>query len=209
MTFFPSRYHSVMDTEKPRELWDRLDNEPERAHRAFQTFLRLPSDDQTVVEAYRGHVGNPQAVKPSDTRVRWSREFAWAERAAAYNDHLESVRRQAFERGIEEEAERQGVMAERTRNRFNELMTVGYEAAMRSLEEAVEEGGMRPAEAIQITRLHLEAVKAFGVTNEAKDDDAWTEEDDEEFAHIIKEAEESPEGDSCEDSHEDSESEDT
>jgi hypothetical protein len=37
---------------------------------------------------------------------------------------------------------------------------------------------MRPAEAIQITRLHFEADKAIGATNEAKDEDAWTKEDD-------------------------------
>ncbi len=54
---------------------------------------------------------------------------------------------------------------------------------------------MRPAEAIQITRLHFEAVKVFGVTNEAKDEDAWTEEDDGEFTDLLKEiqAEEDPE----------------
>jgi len=174
-----------MDTRK--EVWDRLDTESERAHRAFQTFMSLPSDDRTVVEAYRDHVGNPEAVKPSDTWVRWSHDFAWAEIASAYDHHLESMRRRAFERGIEEEAERQGALAERTRNRFNELMTVGYEAAMRRLEEMVEEGGMRPADAIQITRLYFEAVKAFGVTNEAKDEDGWTEEDDAEFADLLKE----------------------
>jgi len=177
-----------MDTEKSKELWDRLHNESERAHRAFQTFLSLPSDDRTVVEAYRGHVGNPEAVKPSDTWFRWSREFAWLERAAAYDDHLVSMRRQAFERGVEGEAERQGALAERNRNRFNELMTVGYEAAMRSLEEMAEEGGMRPAEAIQVTKLHLEAVKAFGVEQEHRED-GWTEEDDAEFADTLKELE--------------------
>jgi hypothetical protein len=183
-----------MDTEK-RELWDRLENEPERAYRAFRCFLNLPSGDRTLLEAYRRHVGNPEATKPSDTWSGWSSGFAWRERAAAYDDHLASVRREAYERGIEEEAERQGALAERNRNRFNELMTVGYEAAMRSLEEVVEEGGMRPAEAIQITRLHLEAVKAFGVTNDAKDEDAWTEEDDAEFDDLLRETqgEESPE----------------
>ena len=169
-----------MDIEKS-ELWDRLDNESERAYRAFQTFLSLPGDMRTVVEAYRGHLGNPEAVKPSDTWVRWSREFAWAERACAYDDHLASVRRQAFERGIEEEAERQGALAERNRNRFNELMTMGYEAAMKSLEDVAEEGGMRPAEAIQITRLHLEAVKALSIEDPKVEDD-WTEDDDAEFA---------------------------
>jgi hypothetical protein len=83
MNFFSNRYDSGMDNEKPKELWHRLDNESERAHRAFQTFLSLPSDDRTVVEAYRGHVGNPQAVKPSDTWTKWSRDFAWSERASA------------------------------------------------------------------------------------------------------------------------------
>jgi hypothetical protein len=55
-----------MDTEK-RELWDRLENEPERAYRAFECFLSLPSDHRTIVEAYRVYVGNSEAVKPSDT----------------------------------------------------------------------------------------------------------------------------------------------
>ena len=178
-----------MDTEK-RELWDRLENEPERAYRAFECFLNLPSGERTLLEAYRRHVGNSEAAKPSDTWSGWSNAFAWRERAAAYDDHLASRRREAYERGIEEEAERQGALAERNRNRFNELMTVGYEAAMRSLEESVEGARMRPAEAIQITRLHLEAVKAFGVGRESRAEDDWTEEDDAEFEQIIKEVDE-------------------
>jgi hypothetical protein len=176
-----------MDTRK-RELWDRLENEPERAYRAFEVFLHLPDGERTLLAAYREHVGNPDAAKPSDTWSGWSSSFAWRERAAAYDNHLASVRREAYERGLEEEAERQGALAERNRNRFNELMTVGYEAAMRSLEEVVEEGGMRPADAIQITRLHLEAVKAFGVPEDPKKDD-WTEEDDAEFEQITREIE--------------------
>jgi hypothetical protein len=210
MSLFRSVYDVGMDTEK-RDLWDRLENEPTRAFHAFESFLSLPSGERTLLEAYRRHVGNPDAAKPSDTWSRWSSQFAWRERAAAYDDRLASMRREAFKRGIEEEAERQGVLAERNRNRFNELMTVGYEAAMRSLEEMVEEGGMRPADAIQITRLHFEAVKAFGVTNEAKDDDAWTEEDDDEFADLIKEVdeEEDSEVDSGEDDSESDRSDET
>src|SRR5215204_3112473 len=129
-----------MDIQK-RELWDRLENESDRAYRAFECFLNLPSGERTLLGAYRRHVGNSEAAKPSDTWSGWSNAFAWRERAAAYDDHLASRRREAYERGIEEEAERQGALAERTRNRFSELMTVGYEAAMRSLEESVEEGG--------------------------------------------------------------------
>jgi len=92
-----------METEK-RELWNRLDNEPERAYRAFECFLNLPSGERTLLAAYRQHVGNPDAVKPSDTWSRWSSGFAWRERAAAYDDHLASVRFEAHEQVIKEEA---------------------------------------------------------------------------------------------------------
>lgn len=63
----------------------------------------------------------PDAVKPSDTWSKWSSVFAWRERAAAYNDHLASKRREAYERGIAEESERQGALPGRTRNRMNEI----------------------------------------------------------------------------------------
>src|SRR5215211_1354763 len=173
-----------MDIQK-RELWDRLENEPERAYRAFQTFLSLPSDHRTVVEAYRHHVGNPQAVKPSDTWVRWSHDFAWAERASAYDNHLESVRREAFERGIEEEAERQAREVEEARGRYNELMTLAYERAMEWLEEA-QRSDLRSQDVIQIIRLYMDAEKAFGV-KEQRVEDEWTEEDEAEVADIVKE----------------------
>src|SRR5918994_2255945 len=103
-----------METQKT-ELWDRLENEPERAYRAFESFLNLPSGERTLLEAYRRHVGNPDAAKPSDTWSGWSSALAWRERAAAHDDHPASVRREAYKRGIEEEAERQGVLVERNR----------------------------------------------------------------------------------------------
>ena len=59
-----------------RELWDRLENEPERAYRAFESFLGLPSGERTLLEAYRRHVGNPDAVKHSDTWSGLSNAFA-------------------------------------------------------------------------------------------------------------------------------------
>src|SRR5215218_7679432 len=102
-----------METKK--ELWDRLENEPERAHRAFESFLSLPSGDRTLLGAYRRHVGNPDAVKPSDTWSGWSSTFAWRERAAAYDDHLACLRREAYEKAIEEEAARQAREVEKAR----------------------------------------------------------------------------------------------
>src|SRR5215203_6834609 len=124
-----------METEK-RELWDRLGNEPERAYRAFESFLSLPSGERTLLGAYRRHVGNPEAAKPSDTWSGWSSTFAWRERTAAYDDHLASVRRGAYEKAVEEEAERQAREVETARGRSNELMRLGYERAAEWLENA-------------------------------------------------------------------------
>src|SRR5215207_831150 len=118
-----------METEK-RELWNRLKNEPERAYRAFECFLNLPSGERTLLGAYRRHVGNPDAAKPSDTWSGWSGSFAWRERAMAYDDHLTRLRREAYERAIEEEAARQAREVEKVRGHYNELMTLSYERAM-------------------------------------------------------------------------------
>src|SRR5215210_3847922 len=122
-----------MDTEK-KELWDRLENEPERAYRAFECFLSLPSGKRTLLEAYRQHVGNPDAVKPSDTWSGWCNDYAWRERAAAYGEHLASLRREAYEQVIKEEGARQAREVEKARGRYNELMTMAYVQAMEWLE---------------------------------------------------------------------------
>src|ERR671920_2173259 len=143
-----------MDIQKT-ELWDRLENEPERAYRAFVCFLNLPSGERTLLEAYRRHVGNPDAAKPSDTWSRWSSQFAWRERAAAYEDHLASVRRDAYERAVEEEAARRAREVEQARGRYNELMTLGYVRAVEWLEEA-ERSDLRAQDVIQIIRLHMD-----------------------------------------------------
>jgi len=176
-----------MDTEK-RELWDRLENEPDRAYRAFECFLGLPSGERTLLGAYRRHVGNPDAAKPSDTWSGWSSSFAWRERAAAYDDHLASVRREAYERAVEEEAERQAREVEKARYRSNELLTLGYEEAMRWFEEVGYEG-MRASDVIQVARLHMDYLKAFGVEPETRNEDDWTEEDDEFVESILKDIE--------------------
>jgi hypothetical protein len=177
-----------MDIEKKKELWDRLENEPERAYRAFESYRSLPSSERTLIKAYRQHVSNPDAANPSDTWSRWSSDFAWRERAAAYDDHLASKRRKAHERGVEEEAERQGALAERMRGRMFELLTLGYERAMECLEdEDWVRGNLRSSDVLNIIRLHLDALKAFEVDREPKDEDDWTEEDEARMDEIVKE----------------------
>jgi hypothetical protein len=180
-----------MDIDK-RELWDRLENEPEGAYRAFEAYRHLPSAERTLIEAYRQHVGNPDAAKPSDTWSRWSSAFAWRERAAAYDAHLDGIRERSIEKAIEAEAERQAREAERTRYRYNELMTMAYVQAMECLEDDDwVSRNLRSSDVLNITRLYMDAVKAFKVDRESKVEDDW-EEDDAEFDEIVKEVDARP-----------------
>src|SRR5829696_8333120 len=198
-----------MDTQKT-ELWDRLENEPERAYRAFESFLSLPSGERTLLGAYRQHVGNPDAVKPSDTWSGWSSSFAWREKAAAYDDHIASLRREAYERTIEEEAGRQAREVEKARYRCNELLTRGYERAAEWLEE-MDVSQMRMSDAIQVARVHIDFLKAFPVEPEPRIEDDWTEEDDEFIEKIAKEikAKRNSEEDAQSPEEQDSESDDS
>src|SRR5215208_2541797 len=174
-----------MDIQK-RELWDRLENESERAYRAFECFLSLPSGERTLLAAYRQHVGNPEAAKPSDTWSGWSNTFAWRERAAAYDDHLASMRREAYERAVEDEAARQAREVEMARGRYNELMTLGYVRAVEWLEDDAQRTDLRSQDVIQIIRLYMDDQKAFGA-QEPSTEAEWTEEDEAEVEWIVKE----------------------
>ena len=177
-----------MDIQK-RELWDRLANEPERAYRAFEGFLSLPSDQRTLLAAYRQHVGNPDAAKPSDTWSGWSSQFAWRERAAAYDDHLASVRREAHEQVIKEQAAQQAREIEKTRYRYNELMTVSYMQAAEWLENA-QPSDLRAQDVLKIIGLYMDAVKAFEVDRGSTCEADWSEEDLAAGEQIVKEIEE-------------------
>jgi hypothetical protein len=179
-----------MDIQK-KELWERLENEPERAYRAFECFLSLPSGERTLLRAYRQHVGNPDAVKPSDTWSGWSSRFAWRERAAAYDDHIASMRREAYEKVIEEEAARQAREVEKARGRSNELLTLGYVRAMEWFEE-MDASQMRMSDVIQVARLHMDYLKAFPVQPEPRHEDDWTEEDEAAGERIVKEVDALP-----------------
>src|SRR5215210_1840084 len=173
-----------MDTQN-KELWDRLENEPERAYRAFECFLSLPSGERTLLEAYRQHVGNPDAVKPSDTWSGWCGDFAWRERAAAYDDHLARLRREAYERAIEEEAGRQAREVEKVRGRANELLALSYDRAMEWLENA-QSSDLRFQDVVSVIRLKMDYLKAFSVQPEPSSEDDWTEEDDAKITEIWK-----------------------
>jgi hypothetical protein len=184
-------YDPAMDIEKKRELWDRLENEPERAYRAFESYRNLPSAERTLIEAYRRHVGNPDAAKPSDTWSRWSSEFAWRERAAAYDAHIDRLREKSMEKVIQQEAEERARQGERMRGRFNELMTIAYERAIDFLESEDFVQQMRPQDVINIMKLHFEATQKLGITNTQTPDSVvdWSEDEQRELDTILEEIE--------------------
>jgi hypothetical protein len=133
-------------------------------------------------------VDNPDAVKPSDTWSRWSTTFAWRERAAAYDDRLASLRREAYERAIEEEAERQAREVEQIRYRYNELMTVAYHRVMECLEDDFwVRDNLRASDVMRIIGLHMDYLKAFEVDRESKGEDDWIEEDEARMDEIVRE----------------------
>jgi hypothetical protein len=173
-----------VDNEK--ELWDRLENESDRAFEAFRTFLSPPSSDRTLVAAYRRFVGNPNASKVSDTWNEWAHRYAWKERAQAYDAHIDRIRRNAMEKAIEEEAAEQARQAERIRGNLNELMVVGHLKTMEFLEE-LDPSSMRFSDVAQVIRLHIDAIEKLGTGEEGGREDDWTEEDDEELERIAKE----------------------
>jgi hypothetical protein len=127
-------------------------------------------------------------VKPSDTWSGWCSAFAWHERAAAFDDHLASLRREAHEQVIKEEAAQQAREIEKTRYRYNELMTLGYMQAAEWLENA-QRSDLRGQDVLKIIGLHLDAVKAFEVNREPTCEDDWSEEDLAAGEQIMKEIE--------------------
>src|SRR5215211_4966644 len=163
-----------MDTEKSseaKEVWDRLENEPERAYRAFEAFLALPSRERTLLGAYRVYVGNPHGAKPSDTWSRWSGEFAWRERAAAFDDHLACIRREARERAVEEEAKKHAALVERHRYEVMEELAILHDGVMEYLAN-LDWSSIRMQDVVQILKLKLDATMRFEESARARTDGA-------------------------------------
>ncbi len=151
----------------------------------------LPNAGRTLIEAYRQHVGNPDAAKPSDTWSRWSSEFAWRERAAAYDAHIDRLREKSMEKAVQREAEERARQVERISGRFNELMTIAYEKVIDYLESDDFLQQMRPQDAINILKLHLEVTQKLGDTNTQAPDSGvdWSEDEQRELDRIVGEIE--------------------
>ena len=181
-----------MDTEEPREqLWHRLDRESGRAYQAFKVYAAVPPAERTVVGAWRLWSDNPDAKREPPFFLRWSHTYAWSERARAYDHHIEVIRESGMEEAIREEAARQARQVEQVRGRFNELMAITYERAIEYLEDEDFLKQLRPADVVQILKIHLETTQKLGDTNTQTPDSGvdWSEDEQRELDRILDEIE--------------------
>jgi hypothetical protein len=151
----------AMDT-GARDLWHQLDNESDRAYAAFKGYLYIAPADRTLVRAWRVWSQNPEAEREPPYFREWFFNHAWSDRARAHDHHIEVIRERAMEKAIEEEAANQARQAERVRGRFYELMAITYERAITYLEDDSFVEQLRPADVVQILRVHLETIQKLG-----------------------------------------------
>jgi hypothetical protein len=180
----------AVDTQESRqELWHRLDNESGRAYEAFKVYMYLSPADRSIVQAWREWIGNSDASREQPFFLRWSHDFAWSERARAHDHHLEVIREQGMEEAIKEEAARQATQVERVRGRFHELMAITYEKTIAYMEDDSFIEQLRPADVVQILKLHLETTLKLGdPTSEAPDLVVdWSEDEQRELDRILGE----------------------
>lgn len=195
-----------MDTKESPELWHQLSNETPRSYEAFKVFMYMSPAERSVAKAWRLWSGNAEAVRPSPFFKEWAREHAWAERARAHDHHLEVIRESGMEEAVREEAKKQARQVEKIHHRYQELMSVGYQRAMEYLESEEFVKHMRPADVVQLIKLHFEGVQKLGDPNAQQPDSGvdWTEDEQREFDRIVdeiefEEAQEEPEENSQDD----------
>jgi hypothetical protein len=175
-----------------KELWHQLDNESDRAHEAFRTFMYLPPAERSVVRAWREWSANPDAKREPPYFAGWARDFAWSDRARAHDHHIEIIRESGMEEAIREEAARQARQVEQVRGRFNELMAITYERAIEYLEDEDFIKQLRPADVVQILKIHLETTQKLGGPTDAPGDSTavdWSEDEQRELDRILDEIE--------------------
>src|SRR5215211_1909412 len=180
-----------MERESERnELWHQLDNESDRAHEAFKVFMYLPPAERSVVRAWREWSANPDTKREPPYFAGWARDYAWSDRARAHDHHIEVIRESGMEEAIREEAARQARQVEQVRGRFNELMAMAYERAIEYLEDEDFIKQLRPADVVQILKVHLETTqKLGGPTDPSGGSPAvdWSEDEQRELDKLLSE----------------------
>jgi hypothetical protein len=109
--------------------------------------------------------------------------------AGAHDHHLGLIRERGMEKTVEEEAAKQARQAERVRGRLYELMAITYKRAITYLDDDSFVEQLRPADVVQILRVHLETLQKLGDTSSQAPDSGvdWSEGEQRELDRILDE----------------------
>lgn len=89
--------------------WERRTDESARAYEAFSAYRDL-GPSRTFIAAYRKVTGKADASSgDADYYGKWAKKYDWQERAAKYDDYLDSMKRSQTEAVIVESALKEAV----------------------------------------------------------------------------------------------------
>lgn len=126
-----------MPTEAKNEPWERLPGETERAFQAAQIYFNL-GVNRSLTEVSRqitrqkarrrpkkdrpgpARPKTPHDEGPSSSVKGWAKQFRWAERAAAFDDHMARTRVKAATKAVETEEQEKSRL-----RRENDTLTLG------------------------------------------------------------------------------------
>jgi hypothetical protein len=71
---------------KPKNVWDRLPAESDKAFHAFSTYLQMP-----VGARNKSEVATMLGYQSFSSVMRWSSDFNWDARVGAYDSHMQAL----------------------------------------------------------------------------------------------------------------------
>lgn len=105
-----------MSESRPTKPWDRIPKETAQQYAAFEIYMLLGTKRNLPAAWYKYRYDlfeDPQpAEEASSSFRRWYRDNNWAERAAAWDDHLAQVRHREQEKVVAKEARKRSVDTE-------------------------------------------------------------------------------------------------
>jgi hypothetical protein len=87
-------------------LWDKINGEPQASFDAFKTYRDMPAGKRAVIRVAEALGKNESGLR------RWSKKWRWAERAAAFDAHLETIGMDAIQMERVEAAKRRIKLAD-------------------------------------------------------------------------------------------------
>jgi hypothetical protein len=183
--------------------WDRLNEEPEKAFRAFVIYSDIPPLERTYIAAFRLYkdeaTGQPEGTC-QDVNVQpyfrgWTERYDWRERALAKDDAKARARVEGELRGI---TSRWTTIAAEKEKQFKRILDLGeaaYQKAQDIFNRELSAENYSMAHAVQMSKFSLEVYKMLleqERLSQAHNEGRWTDADEDAVADALEEL--SPEG---------------